>query len=47
MEDFPGIDIVLVCCGGSGLVSGIAAAIKLSGKTDCQVIAVEPKAGEV
>lgn len=44
MEDVPNVDIVLVCCGGGGLVSGIAAAIKLSGKTDCQVIAVEPKA---
>jgi threonine dehydratase len=46
MEDVPNVDIVLVCCGGGGLVSGIAAAIKLSGKTDCQVIAVEPKAGK-
>lgn len=47
LEDVPDVDVVLVCCGGGGLVSGIAAAIKLSGKTDCRVIAVEPEAGEV
>jgi cysteine synthase len=35
-------DIVLVCCGGGGLVSGIASAIKLSGLTDCKIYAVEP-----
>ncbi|KAK3104194.1 hypothetical protein FSP39_025172 [Pinctada imbricata] len=36
-------DIVLVCCGGGGLVSGIAAGIKLSGKDACRVYAVEPE----
>ncbi|KAL5013259.1 hypothetical protein ScPMuIL_007529 [Solemya velum] len=35
-------DIVLVCCGGGGLVSGVAAAIKLSGLNQCKVYAVEP-----
>lgn len=33
-----------MCCGGGGLVSGCAAAVKLRGKNpDCRVIAVEPE----
>ena len=42
LADIADVDIVLVCCGGGGLVSGIAAAIKLSGNEDCRVYAVEP-----
>ena len=28
LEDVPDVDVVLVCCGGGGLVAGVAAAIK-------------------
>ncbi|XP_013414790.1 uncharacterized protein LOC106176801 [Lingula anatina] len=35
-------DIVLVCCGGGGLVAGTAAAIKFCGAPNCRVYAVEP-----
>lgn len=28
LEDFPDVDVVLVCCGGGGLVAGVATAIK-------------------
>ena len=34
-------DVVAVCCGGGGLVSGVAAALKLSG-CKARVVAVEP-----
>ena len=44
MEDVGEFDVVLVCCGGGGSVSGIASAIKLSGKnSNCRVYAVEPE----
>ena len=44
MEDVGEFDVVLVCCGGGGLVSGVASAIKLSGKnSNCRVYAVEPE----
>ena len=46
MEDAPEVDVVLVCCGGGGLVSGIAAAIKLSGNENCRVYAIEPEGCE-
>ncbi|XP_046353314.2 L-threonine dehydratase catabolic TdcB-like [Haliotis rufescens] len=36
-------DIVLVCCGGGGLVSGVSAAIKTLGPSACRVYAVEPE----
>nr|XP_026691435.1 serine racemase-like [Ciona intestinalis] len=36
-------DIVLVCCGGGGLVSGISAAIKYKGFKDTKIYAVEPE----
>ena len=45
LDAVPQPDIVLVCCGGGGLVSGVAAAIKLTGHTDTRVIAVEPEGG--
>ena len=43
LEECPDPDIVLVCCGGGGLVSGIAAGIKLSGRDNCRVYAVETR----
>lgn len=43
-EELNSIDIILVCCGGGGLVSGIAAYAKLTGKgTLTRIIAVEPE----
>ncbi|CAH1783835.1 unnamed protein product [Owenia fusiformis] len=43
IEDCPNPDVVLVCCGGGGLVAGIAAAIKLSGCRNTRVYGVEPE----
>jgi len=44
LEDLSEIDIVLVCCGGGGLFSGVAAAIKLSGRGEnIRVVGVEPE----
>ena len=42
LEDLRDVDLVLVPCGGGGLISGISAAIKLSG-SGAKVIGVEPK----
>lgn len=41
----PDPDVVAVCCGGAGLVAGIAAGLKLSGCEKCRVYAVEPTGG--
>jgi threonine dehydratase len=44
VQDVGGLDVLLVCVGGGGLVSGCAVAAKhLS--PDCRVIGVEPEAG--
>ncbi|XP_067683723.1 L-threonine ammonia-lyase-like [Haliotis asinina] len=43
LEEVPDPDIVLVCCGGGGLVSGVSAAIKTLGPSACRVYAVEPE----
>ena len=40
MEDVPGVDTIVVSCGGGGLVSGIAAACVPAG---VRVVAVEPE----
>jgi threonine dehydratase len=42
LEDMPGVETVLVPVGGGGMISGIAAAIKLSG-SKAKVIGVEPE----
>jgi threonine ammonia-lyase medium form len=42
LEDLPGVAAVLVPIGGGGLISGIAAALKLS-RPDIRVIGVEPE----
>ena len=42
IKDLNQDDVVAVCCGGGGLVSGVAAAIKLSG-CKARVCAVEPE----
>ncbi len=41
-EDLPNVDLVLVPIGGGGLLSGVAAALKLSGNKT-KVIGVEPE----
>ncbi|XP_033745239.1 serine racemase-like isoform X1 [Pecten maximus] len=43
LEDGVKPDVVIVCCGGGGLVSGVAATFKLSGLPNCRVYAVEPE----
>ena len=40
LEDVPGVDTIVVACGGGGLVSGIAAACVPAG---VRVVAVEPE----
>ncbi len=42
LEDLPDADLVLVPCGGGGLISGVSSAIKLSG-SHAQIVGVEPE----
>ena len=42
LEDVPNVDLVLVACGGGGLLSGVAAAVKLT-RPSARVIGVEPE----
>lgn len=42
VEDVPDVDVVLVACGGGGLLSGVAAAVKLL-KPDVRVVGIEPE----
>jgi threonine dehydratase len=44
VQDVGGLDVLLVCVGGGGLVSGCAVAAKHLAP-DCRVIGVEPEAG--
>ena len=46
LEEVPNPDVMIVCCGGGGLVSGIAAAVSLSNVKGCRVYAVEPEKGQ-
>jgi len=41
IQDFPDVELILVPVGGGGLSSGVAAAVKLSGKST-RVVGVEP-----
>src|SRR5207244_9626739 len=41
LEDVPGVETVLVPVGGGGMISGVAAAVKLS-RPSMKVIGVEP-----
>ena len=44
LEDLQQVDLILVCCGGGGLLSGIASAINLTSKGGgTRVIGVEPQ----
>jgi len=42
LEDIPDVDLVLVPTGGGGLISGVSAALKLSGSR-ARVVGVEPE----
>ncbi|MBC8087705.1 MAG: threonine/serine dehydratase [Phycisphaerae bacterium] len=42
MEDVPDVDVVIVACGGGGLLSGVASAVKQL-KPSVRVIGVEPE----
>ena len=42
VEDLPDVDVVVVACGGGGLLSGVAAAVKLR-RPSARVIGVEPE----
>lgn len=46
LEDVPDVDVVLVSCGGGGLLSGVAAAIK-GARPFTRVIGVEPEGSDV
>lgn len=42
----PNPDVVVVSCGGGGLLAGVAAAIKLSGCENTRIYGVEPEGGK-
>ena len=42
LEDVPHADLVLVCCGGGGLLAGVGAAVRQT-RPDCRVVGVEPE----
>ncbi|XP_077356415.1 L-threonine dehydratase catabolic TdcB-like [Festucalex cinctus] len=43
LEVVPEPDVVAVCCGGGGLLAGVAAAVKLSGCDKTRIYGVEPE----
>ncbi len=45
MDDVPDADVVIVACGGGGLISGVAAAVKAI-KPSARVIGVEPEGAD-
>jgi threonine dehydratase len=45
LQEHPDLDVLLVCCGGGGLLSGCALAANTLAP-DCRVIGVEPEAGD-
>lgn len=38
--------MVIVCCGGGGLLSGVGAGLKLKGCESTRIFGIEPEAGE-
>lgn len=45
VEDVPDVDVVIVACGGGGLISGVAAAVK-GLKPSVRIIGVEPEGAD-
>ena len=45
LEEIPEPDVVIVCCGGGGLLSGVSAALKLRGNEKTRIYGVEPEGG--
>ena len=41
----PAADLILVCCGGGGLLAGLATAVKLC-RPQCVVMGVEPQTAD-
>jgi threonine ammonia-lyase medium form len=46
VEDVPDVDVVIVACGGGGLISGVAAAVKAL-RPHVRIIGVEPEGADV
>lgn len=46
VEDVPDVDVVLIACGGGGLISGVAAAVRQM-RPQATIIGVEPEGGDV
>ncbi|MCC6318262.1 MAG: pyridoxal-phosphate dependent enzyme [Gemmatimonadaceae bacterium] len=46
VDDAPDVDVVLVACGGGGLLAGVAAAVKAR-RPDARVIGIEPEGSAV
>jgi len=42
LEDFPEVEVVIIPCGGGGLLAGISSAMKIK-KPDVKVLGVEPE----
>jgi len=47
LEDVSDADVILVPCGGGALLAGVAAAVKLSGHSQCRIYGVEPQEGKL
>jgi len=47
LEDVSDADVILVPCGGGALLAGVAAAVKLSGRSQCRIYGVEPQEGKL
>jgi len=45
LDEIPRPDVVIVCCGGGGLLSGVAAGVKLKGSESTRIFGVEPEGG--
>lgn len=44
LEEIPKPDVVIVCCGGGGLLSGVGAGLKLKGCESTRIFGIEPEA---
>lgn len=46
LEDCGNVDVIVSAVGGGGMLSGIAAAVKLSSHQNCRLYGVEPEGGK-